>query len=55
MAHLLDRIGCEHPACHASAVISCIDGLVHDHLLHPEIAVDSSDVEDLFLRWLRSC
>jgi DNA-binding transcriptional regulator YbjK len=55
MAHLLERVGCEQSASHASAVISCIDGLVHDHLLHPEIAVDNSEVEDLFLRWLRSC
>jgi DNA-binding transcriptional regulator YbjK len=55
MAHLLERIGCEQSGRHASAVISCIDGLVHDHLLHPEIAVDNSEVEDLFLRWLRSC
>jgi hypothetical protein len=48
-------IGCDNPEVHAASVISLLDGLVHDQLLHPEIATPPDKVEDIFRRWLQYC
>jgi DNA-binding transcriptional regulator YbjK len=53
--HLLVVIGCPESASHATSLVSFLDGLCHDQLLHPEIATDPNLIEDQFVRWLRSC
>ncbi len=55
VGHLLATAGCDNRWSHATALVSYLDGLVHDRLLHPEVAAGPKDVKDLFLRWLRSC
>jgi DNA-binding transcriptional regulator YbjK len=52
---LLTATGCQQASTHGTAVVSMLDGMCHDRLLHPEIAVDPDDVELVFLRWLASC
>jgi DNA-binding transcriptional regulator YbjK len=52
---LLTAAGCDQPDAHGTAVVSLLDGMCHDRLLHPEIAVDPTGVEDVFLRWLLAC
>lgn len=52
---LLEALGCQHADAHGTAVVSLLDGMCHDHLLHPEVAVDPRVAEDVFLRWLDSC
>ncbi|AJE44901.1 TetR/AcrR family transcriptional regulator [Celeribacter indicus] len=41
-----------NPPMQATLIVSGLDGLCHDHLLHPEIAVDPDEVEGILLRWL---
>jgi DNA-binding transcriptional regulator YbjK len=55
VGRLLQAAGCQAPRIHATAVVSLLDGMCHDHLLHPEIAVDPGDVNGVFLRWLMAC
>jgi hypothetical protein len=38
VGHLLATAGCKQRWEHATALVSYLDGLVHDHLLHPEVA-----------------
>jgi len=52
---LLMAIGCVDPTVHATSLVSLLDGMVHDQLLHPEIATPPGEVEDIFRRWLQSC
>jgi DNA-binding transcriptional regulator YbjK len=52
---LLMACGCDAPKVHATSVVSLLDGMVHDQLLHPEIATPPAEVEDIFRRWLQSC
>lgn len=52
---LLGAAGCQQPRTHGTAVVSMLDGMCHDRLLHPEIAVDADDVEIVFRRWLATC
>jgi DNA-binding transcriptional regulator YbjK len=55
IGHLLGTAGCKERWTHATALVSYLDGLVHDRLLHPEVAAAPDKVEDLFLLSLRSC
>jgi DNA-binding transcriptional regulator YbjK len=55
IGRLLTAIGCVNPDVHATSMVSLLDGMVHDQLLHPEIATPPNEVEDIFRRWLRSC
>jgi DNA-binding transcriptional regulator YbjK len=55
IGRLVAAIGCNDPEVHATSVVSLLDGLVHDQLLHPEIATPPNKVEDIFRRWLQSC
>lgn len=55
IGRLLTAAGCVNPDVHATSVVSLLDGMVHDQLLHPEIATPPSEVEDIFRRWLQSC
>jgi DNA-binding transcriptional regulator YbjK len=55
VSNLLATVGCKRSAAHSTAMVSYLDGLVHDQLLHPEVAVDPRNVEELSLNWLRSC
>lgn len=55
IGRLMTAIGCINPDVHATSVVSLLDGMVHDQLLHPEIATPPSEVEDIFRRWLQSC
>jgi DNA-binding transcriptional regulator YbjK len=52
---LLRGAGCSNSSVHGTALVSLLDGLCHDELLHPEIAVERDDVEGVFLMWLQSC
>src|ERR1700758_1525294 len=52
---LLTACGCVDQKIHATSVVSLLDGMVHDQLLHPEIATPPAEVEDIFRRWLKSC
>ncbi len=55
IGRLLAATGCVNPDVHATSMVSLLDGMVHDQLLHPEIATPPDEVEDIFRRWLRSC
>jgi DNA-binding transcriptional regulator YbjK len=52
---LLRASGCQQARIHATTVVSMLDGMCHDRLLHPEIAVDAGDVEAIFGSWLAAC
>ncbi|APZ50559.1 TetR/AcrR family transcriptional regulator [Salipiger abyssi] len=52
VARALEADGFPAPEAQATLLVSAIDGLCHDYLLHPEIAVDARDVEDMLMRWL---
>jgi DNA-binding transcriptional regulator YbjK len=52
---MLTAVGCQQAGTHGTAVVSMLDGMCHDRLLHPAIAIDPDRVEVVFRRWLGSC
>ncbi|WP_226553931.1 TetR/AcrR family transcriptional regulator [Celeribacter naphthalenivorans] len=52
VAQALEAAGFPNPTVQATLLVSGVDGLCHDMLLHPEITIDPDEIDGILQRWL---
>ena len=46
--------GFPNPTVQATLLVSGVDGLCHDMLLHPEMTIDPDEIDGILHRWLEA-